>query len=146
MVSPTSSDPPGTHLPQHLCSLTRTITQQSIAERIALISAQNNFTPPNKAVSQLVILALEVCDHIQYRQVLPMYSQPIQAKLKHLVTHAISLTSTSRTISSIQPSSSTSSRLLSASTFDTLFTLAPAVLPYRSAAAMHLALGDDDYG
>ncbi|KAF8478253.1 transcriptional regulator of RNA polII, SAGA, subunit-domain-containing protein [Gautieria morchelliformis] len=124
---PEGRDPPGTHLPQHLCSLTRTVTQQSIAERIALISAQNNLAPPNKAVSQLVILALE-------------------AKLKHLVTHAISLTSTSRTISSIQPSSSASSRPLSASSFDTLFTLAPAVLPYHSAAAMHLALGEDDYG
>ncbi|KAF8573598.1 hypothetical protein K439DRAFT_1374917 [Ramaria rubella] len=119
-------DPPGTHLPQHLCSITRTITQQNVAERIALISAQNSLGPPHKAVSQLVILALE-------------------AKLKHLVTHAISLTSTSRTISSIHPSSAISSRPLSASSFDTLFTLAPAVLPYQSAAAMRLALGENEY-
>ncbi|KIJ55245.1 hypothetical protein M422DRAFT_41256 [Sphaerobolus stellatus SS14] len=123
-------DPPGTHLPQHLCSLTRTITQQNIAERIALISAQNNLGPPNKAVSQLVLLALE-------------------AKLKHLVANAISLTSTSRTVSSIQigPSSSSSviGRTLSGSSFDTLFTVAPAVLPYSSAAALRLSLGENDY-
>lgn len=57
-----SLDSPGTHLPQNLCTITRTVTQQNIAERIALISAQNNLAAPNKAVSQLVILALEVCD------------------------------------------------------------------------------------
>jgi len=119
-------DPPGTHLPQHLCSITHTITQQNIAERVALISAQNNLGPPSKSVSQLVLLALE-------------------AKLKHLVTHAISLTSTSRTVSSIRPSKPINTRPLSAPSFDTLFTLAPAVQPYRSAAALRLSLGENDY-
>jgi len=36
-------------------------------------------------------------------------------------------------------------RTLSASSFDTLFTVAPAVLPYSSAAALRLSLGENDY-
>lgn len=34
--------------------------------------------------------------------------------------------------------------VLSVASFDTLFTLSPGVLPNRSAAAMRLALGDND--
>lgn len=68
-----------------------------------------------------------------------------QAKLKQLITHALSLTSTSHAIASITPSTRHShSRVLTASSFDTLFTISPAVLPNKSAAAMRLAIGDND--
>lgn len=68
-----------------------------------------------------------------------------QAKLKQLITHALSLTSTSHAIASINPSAPHShNRVLTASSFDTLFTLSPAVLPNKSAVAMRLAIGDND--
>lgn len=94
-------------------------------------------------VPQLILLALEV------RLYLSLYIHFIeslgsfQAKLKHLVTHAISLTSTSRTVSSIQTTSSHGPKSLSVASFDALFTVAPAVLPYRSAAALRLSLGEN---
>lgn len=82
-----------------------------------------------------------------------MYSRtdlPLQAKLKQLITHALSLTSSSHAISSIQGVSKPSTTYpLSASSFDTLFTISPASLPNKSAAAMRLAFGenevDDEY-
>ncbi|GJJ11350.1 hypothetical protein Clacol_005582 [Clathrus columnatus] len=119
-----SENPSGLRNPRPLCSITRGITEQSIAERVAFITAQNNLTvPQGSSVPQLILLALE-------------------AKLKHLVTHAISLTSTSRTISSIRTLSSYGPKSLSIASFDALFTVAPAVLPYRSAAALRLSLSD----
>ncbi|KAK0457656.1 transcriptional regulator of RNA polII, SAGA, subunit-domain-containing protein [Desarmillaria tabescens] len=63
-------------------------------------------------------------------------------KLKQLITHALTLTDKSLAISSISTASATSSSMLSTSAFDTLFAMAPAVLPNGSAAAMHLAVGD----
>ena len=68
-----------------------------------------------------------------------------QAKLKQLITQALSLTSSSQAITSIQPSTRQNAQYpLSASSFDTLFTVSPAVLPNQSAAATRLALGDTD--
>lgn len=76
---------------------------------------------------------------------IPMLLKPRQAKLKQLITHAISLTSTSHAIASINPSAPRSSnRVLTASSFDSLFTLSPAVLPNQSAAAMRLAIGETE--
>ena len=71
-----------------------------------------------------------------------------QAKLKQLITQALSLTSSSQAITSIKPSTRQNAQYpLSASSFDTLFTVSPAVLPNQSAAATRLALGDtDSYG
>lgn len=68
-----------------------------------------------------------------------------QAKLKQLITHTLSLTSTSHAIASINPSAPRSNnRVLTASSFDSLFTLSPAVLPNQSAAAMRLAIGENE--
>jgi hypothetical protein len=69
----------------------------------------------------------------------------MQVKLKQLITHALTLTSTSLAISSVNPSAPRSrSNVLTASDLDTLFTISPADLPNRSATAMRLALGDND--
>ena len=58
---------------------------------------------------------------------------------------ALAMTSTSHAVSSIHPSAPHSlGHRLSASAFDTLFTVSPAVLPNRSAAAMRLALGENE--
>ena len=66
-------------------------------------------------------------------------------KLKQLITHALTLTSSSLAIDSINPSAPHSrTNVLTLSDFDTLFTVAPAALPNRSAVAMRLALGDND--
>ncbi|KAJ8586000.1 hypothetical protein M405DRAFT_382907 [Rhizopogon salebrosus TDB-379] len=117
---------PGSRLPLHLASISRAPTLQHISDRVNLISAQHNLGAPSRAVASLLVLAFE-------------------AKLKQLITHALSLTSTSHAIASITPSAPHShNRVLTASSFDTLFTLSPAVLPNKSAAAMHLAIGDND--
>ncbi|KAH7929091.1 hypothetical protein BV22DRAFT_1081711 [Leucogyrophana mollusca] len=119
-------DPPGSRLPLHLASVSRAPTLQHISDRINLISAQHNLAAPSRVVSQLMVLAF-------------------QAKLKQLITHALTLTSTSHAITSITPSVPHShNRVLTASSFDTLFTLSPAVLPNKSAAAMRLAVGDNE--
>ncbi|KAF8631883.1 hypothetical protein AX15_002148 [Amanita polypyramis BW_CC] len=125
-------DHPGTRVGIQLHSMTHAPTLQHIADRINLICAQHNLGAPSKVVSSLLNLACE-------------------AKLKQLITHAITLTSTSHTITSITPSSSSPSQrhphhphnkapVLSSSSFQTLFTLSPADLPYKSATATRLSL------
>jgi len=122
-------DLPGTRVGIQLHSMTHAPTIQHIADRINLICAQHSLGAPSKAVSSLMNLACE-------------------AKLKQLITHAITLTSTSHTIMSITPSSSSprhphqphKAPILTMSSFQTLFTLSPADLPYKSATAMRLAL------
>ncbi|KAL4063127.1 transcriptional regulator of RNA polII, SAGA, subunit-domain-containing protein [Scleroderma yunnanense] len=126
VLLPERGDPSGSRMPLHLASVSRSLTQPHISDRINLISAQHNLNPPTRAVSSLMILAVE-------------------AKLKQLIKQALSSTSTSYAIASINPSAPRSNnRVLTASSFDTLFTLSPAVLPNRSAAAMKLAVGDND--
>ncbi|EIN06143.1 hypothetical protein PUNSTDRAFT_145474 [Punctularia strigosozonata HHB-11173 SS5] len=122
---PERGEPPGSRLPLHLAAVTRAPTLQHISDRINLICAQHNLGAPSKAVSSLLMLAFE-------------------AKLKQLISQAITLTSASHAITSIQPahpSGASYNGLLAASAFDALFTVSPAVLPNRSAAAMRLALG-----
>lgn len=69
----------------------------------------------------------------------------LQAKLKQLITQALSLTSTSHAITSIRAAEPHShSYVLPASSFDSLFTVSPAVLPNKSAAAMRLAIGENE--
>lgn len=81
---------------------------------------------PSRAVSSLLTLAVET-------------------KLKQLIKQALSLTSTSYAIASINPSAPRSNnRVLTASSFEALFTVSPAVLPNKSAAAMKLEFGDND--
>ncbi|OBZ73832.1 hypothetical protein A0H81_06044 [Grifola frondosa] len=119
-------EPPGGRLPVPLATVNRSFSVQHIADRINLISAQHNLGTPSKAVSSLMMLAFE-------------------AKLKQLITQALSLTSTSHAITSIRAAvPHARSHVLSASSFDSLFTVSPAVLPNKSAAAMRLALGDND--
>ncbi|EIW79238.1 hypothetical protein CONPUDRAFT_107429 [Coniophora puteana RWD-64-598 SS2] len=119
-------EPPGSRLPLNLAQMSRAPTLQHISDRINLISAQHNLNAPNRTVSSLLMLAFE-------------------AKLKQLITHAITLTSTSHAITSITPSAPHShARVLTASSFDTLFNISPAVLPNQSAAAMRLAIGDNE--
>ncbi|KAI0641949.1 transcriptional regulator of RNA polII, SAGA, subunit-domain-containing protein [Trametes meyenii] len=117
---------PGTRLPLHLASMTRAPTLQHISDRINLISAQHNLGAPSREVASLMMLAFE-------------------AKLKQLITQALSLTSTSHAITSIRAAEPHShSYVLPASSFDSLFTVSPAVLPNKSAAAMRLAVGEND--
>ncbi|OSD05537.1 hypothetical protein PYCCODRAFT_1457469 [Trametes coccinea BRFM310] len=118
--------PPGSRPPLHLASMTRAPTLQHISERINLISAQHNLGAAPKEVASLMMLAFE-------------------AKLKQLITQALSLTSTSHAITSIRATEPHShSYVLPASSFDSLFTVSPAVLPNKSAAAMRLAIGDNE--
>jgi len=132
VLLPERGDPPGSRLPVHLASISGAPTLQHIADRMNLICAQNNLSAPGRAVPALMNLACE-------------------AKLKQLLTHALTLTSTSLTISSITAAPGTSSShahthpLLTTSSFDTLFTISPTDLPNKSAAAMRLAvMGDED--
>ncbi|KAH8104135.1 transcriptional regulator of RNA polII, SAGA, subunit-domain-containing protein [Cristinia sonorae] len=119
-------EPPGSRMPLHLASTTRAPTLQHISDRINLISAQHNLGAPSRAVSSLMMLAFE-------------------AKLKQMITHVLSLTSSSHAISSIQAVSKPSTSYpLSASSFDTSFTISPSLLPSGSAAAMRLALGENE--
>ncbi|PPQ65490.1 hypothetical protein CVT26_000130 [Gymnopilus dilepis] len=132
---PERGDPPGSRLPVHLHATTRAPTLQHIAERMNLICAQNNLNAPARSVAQLMSFACE-------------------AKLKQLITHALTLTSTSNAISSIVPSTSNSQQssstlvhhfpqrppILTADSFHTLFTVSPADLPNKSAAAMRFAV------
>ncbi|KAG6890309.1 hypothetical protein C0995_009515 [Termitomyces sp. Mi166 len=130
VLLPERGDPPGSRLPVHLFSISRAPTLAHISDRMNLISAQNNLNAPARNVSSLMNLACE-------------------AKLKQLITHALTLTSTSHAISSISPSTSSSHihrppAVLSTSAFQTLLTIAPADLPNKSATAMRLALGETD--
>ncbi|KAF9485659.1 hypothetical protein BDN70DRAFT_536993 [Pholiota conissans] len=129
---PERGETPGSRLPIHLHSSTRAPTLQHVADRINLICAQNNLPPPGRSVPALMTLACE-------------------AKLKQLITHALTLTSSSSAISSIAPTSSSASALghhhppnrtpvLTPDSFHTLFTISPADLPNRSAAAMRFAV------
>ncbi|KZT43096.1 hypothetical protein SISSUDRAFT_978692 [Sistotremastrum suecicum HHB10207 ss-3] len=123
---PEGKDAPGTHLPLHLAQNTRAPTLQHISERLALISAQNNLSAPPKQVSALMLLAYE-------------------AQIKRLVTYALTVTSSSHAISSINSSSLHSNpQTLSISSFEALLSLAPHVLPNGSAAAMKLASGENE--
>ncbi|PSR72818.1 hypothetical protein PHLCEN_2v11315 [Hermanssonia centrifuga] len=136
-------EPPGSRLPLHLASITRAPTLQHISDRINLISAQHNLGAPARQVSSLMMLGFEVGD---IRPPFGEYSShhSMQAKLKQLITEALSLTSTSHAITSIKTSGRHSSSHLSASSFDNLFTVSPAVLPNKSAAAMKLAVGENE--
>ncbi|KAH8116260.1 transcriptional regulator of RNA polII, SAGA, subunit-domain-containing protein [Phellopilus nigrolimitatus] len=119
---PEGNDSPGTYLPVHLASVTRAPTLQHISERVALISAQHNLGPPTKTVASLMVTACEM-------------------KLKQLISQALTLTSTSHAITSIQLANASAlptTRLLTTSSFETLLTVRPAVLPYQSAAATRL--------
>jgi hypothetical protein len=75
-----------------------------------------------------------------------------QAKLKQLITRALTLTSSSHAISSITPSSTSGPQVspthhhhpqrapvLTSASFQTLFTISPSDVPNKSAAAMRLA-------
>lgn len=138
-------EPPGSRLPLHLASVTRAPTLQHISDRINLISAQHNLGAPSRMVSSLMMLAFEVCLSESPRSGSCNFDVPIQAKLKQMITHVLSLTSSSHAITSIQPVSKPSTTYpLSASSFDTLFTISPSILPNKSAAAMRLAFGENE--
>ncbi|KAI0766940.1 transcriptional regulator of RNA polII, SAGA, subunit-domain-containing protein [Trametes elegans] len=126
VLLPERGESPGSRLPLHLASMTRAPTLQHISDRINLISAQHNLGAPSRDVASLMMLAFE-------------------AKLKQLITQALSLTSTSHAITSIRAAEPHSHNyVLPASSFDSLFTVSPAVLPNKSAAAMRLAVGEND--
>ncbi|KAL0953541.1 hypothetical protein HGRIS_004763 [Hohenbuehelia grisea] len=118
------SDPPGSRLPLHLLTITRTPTIQHIADKINLVCSQHNLQQPSRMVYTLINVAYET-------------------HLKKLITQALTLTSSSASISSIHPSAShTRSHTLPLSAFETLFTISPSILPNNSAAASQLALND----
>jgi len=126
--------PPGGRPPVPLHSATRAPTIQHIIERINLICAQHNLNFPTRSVASLMNLACE-------------------AKLKQLITGALTLTLSSQAISSITPVSSVPTSgsagsmhhippktpVLTTEAFQTLFTINPACLPNGSAAATKLA-------
>ncbi|KAH9945724.1 transcriptional regulator of RNA polII, SAGA, subunit-domain-containing protein [Amylocystis lapponica] len=119
-------EPPGSRLPLHLPSTTRTFALQHLTERLNLVSTQHDLQFPGRQVSSLLLLATE-------------------AMLKNLITQAMALTTSSHAITSIRTSSQHShSSVLTLASFVTLFTVSPAVLPQRSAAAMRLMLGEND--
>lgn len=133
---------PGSRPAIHLTSSERGFTLQHITDRLNLICAQHNLGSPSKSVATLMSLAFEV--RICCARTLVL-SKCEQAKLKSLIMQALAMTSASHAISSIHPSAPHSSgRQLSASAFDTLFTIAPSVLPNRSATATRLALGENE--
>jgi len=113
-----------------------------------LISAQNNLGPPARDVPSLMNLACEVSSLLLVLMPYTHVSTKLQTKLKQLITHALTLTSTSNTISSISPTASQAAHrpqpVLDTSAFRTLFTISPAELPNKSATAMRLALGEAD--
>ncbi|KAF9790688.1 transcriptional regulator of RNA polII, SAGA, subunit-domain-containing protein [Thelephora terrestris] len=120
------NEPPGTRPHLHFASVTRAPTLQHVWDRMNLISAQHNLSPPSKQAASLMMLAFET-------------------KIKQMIMQAITLTTTSQAITSIAPSTTSHrSHVLTASAFDSLFTICPAVLPYKSAAALRFALGDSD--
>ncbi|PPQ63292.1 hypothetical protein CVT24_006737 [Panaeolus cyanescens] len=139
IYQPEQGGHPGTRPLVHLHSSTRAPTLQHVAERINLICSQWGFGAPARNVAALMSLACE-------------------AKLKQLITHALTLTSTSHAISSISPSAANSNGLhgahghsvhhhfpskppiLTAASLQTLFTVSPADLPNKSAAAMRFAI------
>ncbi|KAF9820596.1 hypothetical protein IEO21_01299 [Rhodonia placenta] len=141
---PERGEPPGSRLPLHLASSSRGFTLQHISDRINLICAQHNLGAPSKSVSSLMMLAFEVrCVNMFVASFTDVADA--QAKLKQIISQALSLTSTSHAITSIKTSTRISNNhVLSTSAFDTLFTVSPSVLPNKSAAAMRLALGDNE--
>ncbi|KAH9995367.1 transcriptional regulator of RNA polII, SAGA, subunit-domain-containing protein [Russula compacta] len=123
---PERGELPGSRPAIQLASSARGFTLQHITDRLNLICAQHSLGLPSKNVASLMSLAYE-------------------AKLKSLIMQALAMTTASHAMSSIQPSAPHSSgHRLSASAFDTLFTISPAVLPNRSAAATRLALGENE--
>ncbi|KAF5361764.1 hypothetical protein D9756_002516 [Leucocoprinus leucothites] len=143
ILLPERGDPPGSRLAVNLHSVTRAPTIQHIADRMNLICAQNNLGAPGQKVPELMNLAY-------------------QAKLKQLITRALTLTSSSHAITSITPSSASQALhtsqthhhqpqrapVLTPTSFQTLFAISPADLPNKSATAMRLATmahsADDD--
>ncbi|KAJ3567351.1 hypothetical protein NP233_g6420 [Leucocoprinus birnbaumii] len=144
VLLPERGDPPGSRLAVNLHSVTHAPTIQHIADRMNLICAQNNLGAPGQKVPELMNLAY-------------------QAKLKQLITRALTLTSSSHAISSITPSSTSQALhtshthhhhpqrapVLTPASFQTLFAISPSDLPNKSAAAMRLAtvshpLDDDE--
>ncbi|KAF9078068.1 hypothetical protein BDP27DRAFT_1310714, partial [Rhodocollybia butyracea] len=104
-------DPPGTRLGVSLASMSHAPTIQHIIERVNLVCAQHNLQTPQRNVSTLIHLACEV-------------------KLKQLLTHALTLTTQSLAISSINTARSSSSshhqpKILTTAAFETLFTVSP---------------------
>ncbi|KAI9511607.1 transcriptional regulator of RNA polII, SAGA, subunit-domain-containing protein [Russula earlei] len=123
---PERGELPGSRPAIQLASSTRGFTLQHITDRLNLICAQHNLGLPSKNVATLMSYAFE-------------------AKLKSLIMQALAMTATSHSVSSIYTSAPHSSgHRLSASAFDTLFTISPSVVPNRSAAATRLALGEND--
>jgi len=119
-------EPPGSRSPVHLASVTHALTLQHVVDRVNLICAQQNLNAPTRTASSLVLLAT-------------------QAYLKQLVAQAIALSSSSHAITSITPSSHVHSTThLHLSTFSTLLTISPALLPNDSAVAKKLALGEEN--
>ncbi|KAI0285854.1 transcriptional regulator of RNA polII, SAGA, subunit-domain-containing protein [Russula aff. rugulosa BPL654] len=110
---------PGSRPAIQLASSARGFILQHITDRLNLICAQHNLNSPSKNVASLMSLAFEV----------RAYRDDYNLSCHHV----------------IHPSAPHSSgHRLSASAFDTLFTISPSVLPNRSAAASRLALGENE--
>jgi len=134
MLRPEGKNPPGTRVPIQLSSTTRTLPSlQNLTERISLIASQHNLTT-SRPVAALATAAIE-------------------AYLKQLSIHALTLTSSSHPFTSISPASaqntstlppslipSHSQSTLTLSSLLSLLTVVPASLPTPSAAVDKLFL------
>ncbi|KAJ8515729.1 hypothetical protein ONZ45_g6899 [Pleurotus djamor] len=124
VLIPERGAPPGSRPPLHLLSITRAPSLQHVVDKVNLVCAQHNLAQPSRLVATLVNIAFET--HI-----------------KKLITHALTLSSTSNSISSINPSEPRNrSHTLTLAAFETLFTVAPASLPNNSAAVSRLSVDD----
>ncbi|KAF9517962.1 hypothetical protein BS47DRAFT_1338832 [Hydnum rufescens UP504] len=138
MLRPEGKNPPGTRVPIQLSSTSRTLpSHQNLTERISLIASQHNLTT-SRPVAALATAAIE-------------------AFLKQLAMHALTLTSSSHPFTSISPASgqntstlpssliaSHSQSTLTLSSLLSLLTVVPASLPTSSAAMDKLFLRGPD--
>jgi len=126
-LRPEGKNPAGTRVSLPLSTITRALpSYQNLTERITLIASQHQLTTSKPVISLL--------------------AAAIEAYLKQLSMHALSLTSAAHPFTSISPSGPVTLRPLSLQSFNTLLTLAPSDVPNPSAVAMklHLSQGEED--
>ncbi|KAG8996328.1 hypothetical protein FRB90_012760 [Tulasnella sp. 427] len=119
----------GTHVAMPLSTVTRTIPNlQQLSGRVDLIAAQHQMTASKQAVQLL--------------------AAGVEAFLKQLTVHALAATSSSHPFASITPSDPSPPQALTASSLNTLFTIAPFEIPAPNAAVTNLIVnvpdGEDD--
>jgi hypothetical protein len=112
-------NPAGTRVALPLSTSIRALPNlQNLTDRVTLIASQHNLTASKRAIHLL--------------------ASALEAYLKNLSMHALSLTSGCHPFSSIQPASPSPMTPLSLSAFETLFTISPSEIPNLSATSITL--------